>query len=308
MPRGESTKDLTSLDFLRNIPHGTVFVTQLVQKAKVEESIPEEHTQTLRSERSRTKDSPAEQPAYLGGYRHLLYPETGPFAFVDSRKHRGRRRAERPMIHKAAFGGSMGGGGVHPPVIHHTALDYSPRFLDERLLPFFESRGPIPPGCFFHPLTSEEDRRQANRAFAHLLPAKGTDGEPTGMSLTKIQALKTTALGLRISGDWENSTVALGFVAFERCLLRGVVNKGNRKNCMAVCLLLAWKMNEAREGDKCEGKGGEKEVVSSLAASFREKRGGILAEEFNIFVQLQFALHVNIQQIQPHIERIHAAL
>jgi len=124
------------------------------------------------------------------------------------------------------------------------------------------------------------------------------------MSLTKIQALKCTALELSTSRGWEESTVALGFVAFERCVLGGFVNKANRRRSMAVCLLLAWKMNESRERSKSEGQGGGKEVASTLAASYRERRGAILAEEFDVFVQLQFALHVDTQQIQPHLDRL----
>ena len=253
----------------------------------------------------------AAQDSYVhGSHRHLLFPETGPFA--TSRKG-GRRR-------KKGGGGGGGSGGVSGSFSaggglveqHHSALDYSPEYLDERKLPHFEHKGRIPPGHLFHPLT-EAERRSANDNFSiRLAHIRTPSGEPTLLSFTKLCALKTSAMDLWVERGWELSTVALAFVAFERCVLAGHVVKANRKLYMAVCLLLAWKMNESREGGEEEEKteGSPKTTVgSALAAKFGVDWGAIKALEFQVFVQLSFALHMKVkQQISPLLERILGAV
>ena len=114
--------------------------------------------------------------------------------------------------------------------------------------------------------------------------------------------------------------MALAFAAFERSCLAGRVSKANRALYMAVCLLLAWKMNESREmgaeSRPVEGEGAAEaaasprprvQLLSVLAAAFRQPKAAIEAEEFPIFVQLGFSLYVRTQQVQPLLDRLEAA-
>jgi hypothetical protein len=79
----------------------------------------------------------------------------------------------------------------------------------------------------------------ANSASTCMRMALGLLGITSG---TWASALKATALALWQERAWELSTVALGVAAFERALLLGRAHGGNRKLCMAVCLLLPFRL------------------------------------------------------------------
>jgi hypothetical protein len=181
------------------------------------------------------------------------------------------RRARRGAEGLVPSAGSPLPAGPHaaPPA------DYSAAFLDERELPFFAALGAPPAGGGLLPSQLRDDeglRRAANEAFLAAHPwlrlAGGGEGEGGeggseggggggGMTFTKLVALKTAALELWWSRGWDLSTAALGIAAFERALLLGRVGKANRKLTMAVCLLLAWKMNESEGGgEEEEGENG----------------------------------------------------
>jgi hypothetical protein len=87
---------------------------------------------------------------------------------------------------------------------------------------------------------------------------------PQSLTLSKIRRVKSLMLEISKTLDLEVSTVALGYVYFEKLTMKvhanrfvplvlsvsrcaaeqSVVNKENRKLIAAVCLLLAWKFNE----------------------------------------------------------------
>ena len=355
MPKA-NPKWISSEQFLRSVPYGTVFVSQLLPEeagaspaaAALEGEAGKVGGGGLRRPRARapkgqqhSEPQAAAEASGAHGYRHLLQPETYSALRRGALGARQRRGQGAPGA-AGSTGGAGGGagyggaaalgagrvsvslGGAHPspgaPLLHG-ALEYSPEYLDERRLPFFLSRPPIPAGQLFHAL-SEAERGAANEHFAPLLPARGADGEPTQLTFTKLCALKQCALELWVARGWELSTVALGFVAFERCVLAGRVGKANRRLYMAVCMLLAWKMNESREnaqGREAEAarEGGEAPpahaaaapvpMLAALAAAFRQPRAAIMAEEFPVFVQLSFSLHMRTRQVQPLLSRLEAA-
>ena len=78
-------------------------------------------------------------------------------------------------------------------------------------------------------------------------------GDGQGLTLSKLRSLKRRALDIWWANGWELSTVALACIGFERLVLLRLVNKGNRKLAMAACLLLAYKMNEAKDGEAATG-------------------------------------------------------
>ncbi|KAJ1828263.1 hypothetical protein LPJ70_007282, partial [Coemansia sp. RSA 2708] len=85
--------------------------------------------------------------------------------------------------------------------------------------------------------------------------------------------------------DLELSTAAIGWVYFEKLILKGYVVKDNRKLVAAVCLFLAMKINESRE-------------VSE---------DSILDQEFSVFAELDFSLWVPCREFMPHLVRMFEA-
>lgn len=166
--------------------------------------------------------------------------------------------------------------------------------------------------------TPQEIADEANARFARAHPYLDF-GEGASLTLTKIRSLKTTAIDLWSNRNWELSTVAIAIVSFERLILKRLVNKANRRLAMAICLLLAYKMNEFRENSTTNNGGTEtddasskgtthhhniKEVVAELEAKFGVSRRSILAGEFAVFARLDFSLHIPARFVGPHFDRI----
>lgn len=76
---------------------------------------------------------------------------------------------------------------------------------------------------------------------------KETIRMPPSLTLSKIRSIKHQALLAAVKAKLEIGTVALAFVYFERLCLDCRVDKTNRRLSFAACLLLAIKINEARE-------------------------------------------------------------
>lgn len=68
---------------------------------------------------------------------------------------------------------------------------------------------------------------------------------PFSLTLSKIRNLKREALEYWFKHGLEISTLALAIVYFEKLIVKQIVFKENRKLKFAVCLLLAFKFNEA---------------------------------------------------------------
>lgn len=149
-------------------------------------------------------------------------------------------------------------------------------------------------------------REEMNQRFAQANPWLDFGGGQS-LTLTKIRTLKRKAIEIWWGKGWEMSTVALGIVSFERLVFRRLVNKGNRKVAMAACLLLAFKMNEAREQGDINQQITSKDVLAELVAKFGVLKKEILAAEFPVFVHLGFGLDVPPHLVSPHLERILAA-
>ena len=132
---------------------------------------------------------------------------------------------------------------------------------------------------------------------------------PPSLTLSKIRKLKKSLLLICMKLDMEISTIALACIYFERLCIKGLVNKPNRRLCMAASFLLAYKYNEAGVSgeDDVDNNNNEenyeilKEQQSNTKLdSFIEfvdhewniSKSQLIDAEFGCFVQLDFALHV----------------
>ncbi|XP_052404532.1 CDK5 and ABL1 enzyme substrate 1 isoform X2 [Carassius gibelio] len=119
------------------------------------------------------------------------------------------------------------------------------------------------------------------------------------LTLSKIRSLKRDIrkLAQEVCG-YEESTVAMAFVYFEKLVLQGKLNKQNRKLCAGACVLLAAKIG----GDLKKHE--VKLLIDKLEERFRVNRRELIAFEFPVLVALEFNLHLQEHEVMPHYRRL----
>ncbi|KAM9323610.1 CDK5 and ABL1 enzyme substrate 1 [Pholidichthys leucotaenia] len=119
------------------------------------------------------------------------------------------------------------------------------------------------------------------------------------LTLSKIRSLKREIRKLaQDECGYEEPTVAMAFVYFEKLVLQGKLNKQNRKLCAGACVLLAAKIG-------CDLKKHEvKLLIDKLEEKFRVNRRELIAFEFPVLVALEFNLHLPEHEIMPHYRRL----
>ncbi|XP_065126028.1 CDK5 and ABL1 enzyme substrate 1 isoform X4 [Paramisgurnus dabryanus] len=119
------------------------------------------------------------------------------------------------------------------------------------------------------------------------------------LTLSKIRSLKREIRKLA-QGEcgYEESTVAMAFVYFEKLVLQGKLHKQNRKLCAGACVLLAAKIS----GDLKKHE--VKILIDKLEERFRVNRRELIAFEFPVLVALEFNLHLPEHEVMPHYRRL----
>ncbi|XP_034039778.1 CDK5 and ABL1 enzyme substrate 1 isoform X3 [Thalassophryne amazonica] len=119
------------------------------------------------------------------------------------------------------------------------------------------------------------------------------------LTLSKIRSLKREIRKLaQDECGFEEPTVAMAFVYFEKLVLHGKLNKQNRKLCAGACVLLAAKIG----GDLKKHE--VKLLIDKLEERFRVNRRELIAFEFPVLVALEFNLHLPEHEIMPHYRRL----
>ncbi|GAB1301448.1 CDK5 and ABL1 enzyme substrate 1 [Apodemus speciosus] len=119
------------------------------------------------------------------------------------------------------------------------------------------------------------------------------------LTLSKIRSLKREMRKLAQEDcGFEEPTVAMAFVYFEKLALRGKLNKQNRKLCAGACVLLAAKVGSDLKKHEV------KQLIDKLEEKFRLNRRELIAFEFPVLVALEFALHLPEHEVMPHYRRL----
>ncbi|XP_057713300.1 CDK5 and ABL1 enzyme substrate 1 isoform X3 [Corythoichthys intestinalis] len=119
------------------------------------------------------------------------------------------------------------------------------------------------------------------------------------LTLSKIRSLKREMKKLaQDECGYEEPTVAMAFVYFEKLVLQGKLNKQNRKLCTGACVLLAAKIG----GDLKKHQ--VKLLIDKLEERFRVNRRELIAFEFPVLVALEFNLHLPEHEVMPHYRRL----
>ncbi|MBN3292443.1 CABL1 enzyme, partial [Polypterus senegalus] len=119
------------------------------------------------------------------------------------------------------------------------------------------------------------------------------------LTLSKIRSLKREMRKLaQDECGFEEPTVAMSFVYFEKLALKGKLNKQNRKLCAGACVLLAAKIGSDLKKHEV------KHLIDKLEERFRLNRRELIAFEFPVLVALEFALHLPEHETMPHYRRL----
>ncbi|XP_074843399.1 CDK5 and ABL1 enzyme substrate 1 isoform X2 [Carettochelys insculpta] len=175
-------------------------------------------------------------------------------------------------------------------------IDYDPNLLDDPQWPCGKHKRVL---IFPSYMTTVIDyvkpsdlKKDMNETFKEKFPH-------IKLTLSKIRSLKREMRKLaQEECGFEEPTVAMAFVYFEKLALKGKLNKQNRKLCAGACVLLAAKIGSDLRKHEV------KHLIDKLEEKFRLNRRELIAFEFPVLVALEFALHLPEHEVMPHYRRL----
>ncbi|XP_007933805.1 CDK5 and ABL1 enzyme substrate 1 [Orycteropus afer afer] len=175
-------------------------------------------------------------------------------------------------------------------------MDYDPNLLDDPQWPCGKHKRVL---IFPSYMTTVIDyvkpsdlKKDMNETFKEKFPH-------IKLTLSKIRSLKREMRKLAQEDcGFEEPTVAMAFVYFEKLALKGKLNKQNRKLCAGACVLLAAKIGSDLKKHEV------KHLIDKLEEKFRLHRRELIAFEFPVLVALEFALHLPEHEVMPHYRRL----
>ncbi|KAI7868065.1 hypothetical protein BDF14DRAFT_1881164 [Spinellus fusiger] len=157
--------------------------------------------------------------------------------------------------------------------------DYDPLFLDNDTYKLKTAQGQY--------TRSSEMKRELNEQFRLVHPEICQE-----ITLSKIRAIKTHLLEIGKEADLEVSSVAYAYAYFEKLVI-----KASADHSPACCLLLALKINEAKQP-------WEYHLLDVIEDQLGIDAEEVHQHEFAVFADLEFLLYIPKYEYMPHFERI----
>jgi len=95
--------------------------------------------------------------------------------------------------------------------------------------------------------------------------------------------------------------VAFSFVYLEKLILKNFVNKANKRLVASICLLLAVKVNDAKDINYST-------LVDVMEREMEVPKKEVYANEFSVYCELEFSLFLPIWEVGPHLSRVETLL
>ncbi|XP_078111755.1 CDK5 and ABL1 enzyme substrate 2 isoform X2 [Sander vitreus] len=118
------------------------------------------------------------------------------------------------------------------------------------------------------------------------------------LTLSKIRSLKREMGAMSEDCGLQPVTIAMAFVYFEKLVLKGRLNKHNRKLVAAACVLLAAKISSDLRKPEV------KQLIDKLEERFRINRRELIPLEFPVLVALEMGLYLPESKVMPHYRRL----
>ncbi|XP_030623506.1 CDK5 and ABL1 enzyme substrate 1-like [Chanos chanos] len=186
--------------------------------------------------------------------------------------------------------------GLNTGIESRESAEYDPNLLDDPQWPCGRHKRvltfPSYTSTVIEYMKPSDLKRDMNKIFKEKFPR-------VQLTLSKIRSLKREIRRLAQEDcGYEEPTVAMAFVYFEKLALCGKLDKFNRKLGAGACILLAAKIGSDLRRPEI------KHLIDKLEERFRLNRRELLAFEFPVLVALEFRLHLPDHELLPHYRRL----